>query len=398
MVSSIKPFKISIPDSALRTLQGKLAVSSFPDEVDFSDNWSYGTTLTDIKRLARYWQSGFDWRAREKMLNEKLPQFTTKVEVDGFGELEMHFVHQRGEEGGIPLLFCHGWPGSFLEVLKILPLLTEKKGTGPSFHVVAPSLPNFGFSEGPKQPGFGIPQYAEAIHKVMMDLGYDKYVTQGGDWGFEITRFVALKYPTHCLATHLNFIEVPPEVLSSLIASTASPIPLEKEGLERTKWFLDEGYGYNDLQRTCPSTLGFGLRDPLFLLSWIYEKLHDWTDSYPWTDDEILTWISIYQFSRAGPEASVRIYYERNHIHLEETMRVHEFNADVKLGYSLFPKDLCVPPDNFVKRLGEVVFGRRHKSGGHFAAYERPEWLVEDLKEMFDEKGGAQDIGKKISC
>ncbi|KAF4636393.1 hypothetical protein G7Y89_g1704 [Cudoniella acicularis] len=208
---TITPYRTSIPDSSLSLLTTKLATTTFPPETTFTDNWDYGASLTSLKRLVSYWKNGFDWRTQEKMLNEKLPQFMTTVEVEGFGELEIHFVHQKSEEReSIPLLFCHGWPGSFLEVIKILPLLTRKDGDGPSFHVVAPSLPNFGFSEGPKKPGFGIPQYAEAMHKVMLNLGYDKYVTQGGDWGFEITRTIGIKYPHHCLASHLNYIEIPP--------------------------------------------------------------------------------------------------------------------------------------------------------------------------------------------
>jgi len=171
----IAPYKISVPDSSLSQLKSKLSASTFPAEVDFSDSWDYGTPLSDIKRLATYWRDHFDWRAQEKLLNEKLPQFTTTVEVDGFGPLNIHFVHQKGKgKKNIPLLFCHGWPGSFLEVMNILPLLTQGK-EGVSFDVVAPSLPNYGFSEEVKKKGFGTPAYAEAIHKVMMNLGYEKY-------------------------------------------------------------------------------------------------------------------------------------------------------------------------------------------------------------------------------
>jgi hypothetical protein len=174
-MTSIKPYKISIPDSSLSQLKSKLSATAFPASVDFSDSWDYGTPLSDIKRLATYWRDSFDWRAQEKYLNDKLPQYTTTVEVEGFGALNIHFVYQKGNgKKNIPLLFCHGWPGSFLEVMKILPLLTQGNGDGVSFDVVAPSLPNFGFSEGVKK-GFGTPQYAEAIHKVMLNLGYEKY-------------------------------------------------------------------------------------------------------------------------------------------------------------------------------------------------------------------------------
>lgn len=173
---SITPYKISVPDSSLSKLKSKLSDSTFPADVDFSDSWDYGTPLSDVKRLTTYWRDHFDWRAQEKLLNEKLPQFTTTVEIDDFGPLNIHFVHQKGKgQKNIPLLFCHGWPGSFIEAMKILPLLTQGNKEGVSFDVVAPSLPNFAFSEGVKKKDFGMPQYAEAIHKVMLNLGYEKY-------------------------------------------------------------------------------------------------------------------------------------------------------------------------------------------------------------------------------
>lgn len=293
-------------------------------------------------------------------------------------------------------------PGTYIEVLKILPLLTNPKGNSQSFHVVAPSLPNFGWSDGPKKSGFGIPQYAEAMHKVMLALGYDQYVTQGGDWGFHVTRSVGVRYPQHCLASHINMILANPPSLSttplqfvkhSILPYTAE----EKAGIERSKWFMKEGFGYNLIQSTKPSTLGFALADsPVALLAWIYEKLHDWTDSYPWTDDEILTWISIYAFSTAGPAASARIYYECHHAEKELTKKNMEYNGAVKLGMSYFPKDLALQPKTWGRTLGPVVSERVHKDGGHFAAHERPEQLVEDLEDMFGEGGGAWDITKKL--
>ncbi|TVY54337.1 putative epoxide hydrolase [Lachnellula cervina] len=399
MAPQITPFKIDIPDSALTSVKAKLAVTTFPEEVDFSDDWKYGTVLSDMKRLIKYWRDDFDWRAQEKKLNDTLPQFTTKVDVDGFGELEMHFVHKKSPKpDSIPLLFCHGWPGSFVEVSKILPLLLENP-EGPTFHVVAPSLPNFAFSQGVKKPGFGRSKYAEAIHKVMLNLGYDKYVTQGGDWGYSITRLVGANYPTHCLATHLNVAQIRAETLASFLSTNTTPLTAQEQaGIQRTQWFTEQGYGYNALQSSKPSTVGFALRDsPLALLSWIYEKLHDWTDAYPWTDDEVLTWISIYQFSRAGPEASARIYYEATHTNVDdEERKLYGYNGAVKLGLSYFPQDLCVPPSKYGAGLGDLVFERRHADGGHFAAYERPELLVGDLREMFGDKGGAADVKAKV--
>ncbi|KAI4143507.1 MAG: hypothetical protein L6R39_004548, partial [Caloplaca ligustica] len=312
-MASIEPFTVSVPDSQLERLSQKLSDANFPDELDEA-GWDYGAPLADIKRLTKYWREKYDWRNAEAKINE-LPNFKTPIEVDGFGSLDIHFVHQKSPiEGAIPLLFAHGWPGSFLEVQKILPLLTSS--TTPSFHVVAPSHPNFGFSAGVTKRGFALPQYAETCHKLMLKLGYTRYVTQGGDWGCHITRIMSLLYPDHVKAAHINMIRGCAPTLFShpllYLQHKLSPYSAREKGAaDRTNWFRKEGYGYNLEQSTKPQTIGYSLADsPVGLLAWIYEKLHDWTDNYPWTEDEILTWVSVYWHSTAGPAASARIYYE----------------------------------------------------------------------------------------
>ncbi|KAK7699389.1 hypothetical protein SLS64_011685 [Diaporthe eres] len=402
-MANIKPFKIAVPDADIEKLKAKLSLATFPQDVDMSDSWSYGAPLKDIKRLAEYWQNGFDWRAAEAKLNEQLSQFTTTVSVDGFDDIDVHFVHHRSDRpDSIPLLFSHGWPGSFYEAAKLLPYLTSPSGPDqPSFHVVVPSLPNFGFSGRVTKPGFGPNQYAETCHRLMLQLGYDKYVTQGGDWGFIITRRMGIQYPSHVLASHLNFVRVskPPglaETPGQYLKHAVLPYSkAEREGLERSKWFQREGFGYNLEQSTRPHTLGFGLADsPVALLAWVYEKLHDWTDSYAWADDEVLTWISIYAFSTAGPDSSVRIYYEAKK--KEALSPGYSYFAKVPLGLSYFPKDLVVPPNTWGRTLGPVVFEKRHEDGGHFAAHERPEKLADDLRTMFGKGGGAESVVKKL--
>lgn len=160
----------------------KLSLTDLPDELDES-GWSYGAPLADIRRLVNYWQNEYSWREHEKKLNE-LPHYHTDIDVDGFGSLGIHFIHGKSSTANaIPLLFVHGWPGSFIEVTKLLPRLTKSSADAPAFHVVAPSLPNYGFSDAVRQKGFSQAQYAETCHKLMLALGYDKYVTQGGDWG-----------------------------------------------------------------------------------------------------------------------------------------------------------------------------------------------------------------------
>lgn len=187
-MAALTPYTISVPDNAIRLLKDKLALNSFPDELSDAA-WDLGAPLADIKRLAAYWADGFDWRSVEAKLNE-LPQYKTNVEVDNFGDIGLHFVYQKSEtKGAIPLLFVHGWPGSYLEVKKLLPLL-KGSSDAPAFDIVAPSLPNFGWSDGVGKKGFGLAQYAESCHKLMLKLGYPQYVTQGGDWGFYVRQHV----------------------------------------------------------------------------------------------------------------------------------------------------------------------------------------------------------------
>ena len=398
----IRPYKISILDSRIDQLNAKLSTALFPDELSSTGDseWDMGAPLTDIQRLTKYWREDFSWRKAEEKLNQ-LPNFTTSIQADGYEPLNIHFLHKPSDvKGAIPLLFVHGWPGNFLEVTKIMDTLFSNKEGEVSFHVVAPSLPNFGFSSGTKKRGFALEQYAETCHKLMLRLGYDQYVSNGGDWGWYVTRVISMLYPQHCKATHFNMDvgNAPSPLHHPLIYQQSlldTPTKREKQGVARTKWFDDEGFGYNQLQSTKPQTLGYLLADsPLGLLAWIYEKLHDWTDSYPWTDEEVCTWVSTYWFSTAGPAAAERIYYEIGRSGPwgermgRDEMRKYLANG-TKIGYSHFPRDIHVLPSSWTRTVGDVVFDREHESGGHFAAWERPDDIVADLRDMFGRDGGA---------
>ncbi|KIM43414.1 hypothetical protein M413DRAFT_404228 [Hebeloma cylindrosporum] len=391
-----QPFKIAVPDASLELLQKKLLLATFPDELDEA-GWEYGVPLADVRRLVARWKEGYDWRKHEAELNSELPQFTRDIEVDGFGTLNIHYVHKKSTVvGAVPLLFVHGWPGSFIEVRKILPLLVDASSEHPSFHVVAFSLPGYGFSEAPKKKGFNIEQFAEVGNKLMTALGYNEYVTQGGDWGHFITQKIAQKYgPKHSKAWHSNFPLAPPphpihRPLLLLSHFLFRYTPAEKAGLERTMWYQKKSSGYFHEQSTQPQTLGYSLADsPAGLLAWIYEKLVDWTDNYSWEDDEVLTWISIYWFSRAGPAASLRIYYEV--VNASSDFFTKAQPTKIPLGYSYFPKELINFPRRWL-RAPNLVFESEHESGGHFAAYEKPQELVADLRKMFGQGGPAFGI------
>ncbi|KAF8872229.1 Alpha/Beta hydrolase protein [Infundibulicybe gibba] len=321
----------------------------------------YGAPLADMRRLVAHWKDGYDWRKHEARLNEQLPQFTRDIDVEGFGSLNIHYIHKRSEvANAIPLLFVHGCN-------KIIPLLIQASPDHPSFHVVVPSLPGYGFSTAPTKKGFSLSQYAETCHKLMLALGYNEYVTQGGDWGYLITRRIA--------RWHTNFpLGAPPKKGSGPILPLAPHISYTEKDKAVQR-------GYFAIQSTRPQTLGYGLTDsPVGLLGWIYEKLVAWTDAYPWTDDEVLTWISIYWFSRAGPTAASRIYYE---VTQEDSNLLYSTEpTTIPLGFSHFPKELVIPPKKWI-REPNLVFEVDHDSGGHFAAYEKPDLLVGDLRKMF---------------
>lgn len=398
-MDSIQPYQINVAQAKIDRLRQKLALAEFPNELEGAD-WDMGPPLTEIQRLAKLWQK-WDWRQREAKLN-KQPHFTADIEVTDFGTLKIHFVHKEStNRNAIPLLFVHGWPGSFLEASGLLHQLTASDGS-PSFNIVVPSLPNFAFSDGVSKRGFALPQYAEVLHKLMLALSYDQYVTQAGDWGMWITRMMGKLYPEAVRASHLNMVYCSPPAWSRnpLIKAWSTVKPLserEKKDQLRTEWFETEGKGYNILQSTKPQTIAYALNDsPVALLAWIYEKLHDWADEYPWTDDEILTWVSIYAFSRAGPGAAGRIYYEVQH---EKDWQhgyegVMQWNGNVKMGLSYNPRDLHLFPRSWSYSMGPVVFETENGSGGHFYAHERPEWLIADLRNMFGKgkDGGAYGV------
>lgn len=198
--------QIRVPESELELIRRKLELARIDDRLDHA-RWTEvnGVNNAFMRDIINFWRTKYDWRLEETKLNS-LPQFTTLVDVKDFGQLTMHFVHSKSSKPNtIPMLFIHGWPGSFAEVQKILPNMNEA-----AFDVVAPSLPGFGFSSYPDKPGFGKEQYAEALHNVMQKLGYTTYVVQGGDWGSFVGRNVAFLYPDHVQALHVNMVEHSP--------------------------------------------------------------------------------------------------------------------------------------------------------------------------------------------
>ncbi|RPD73931.1 alpha/beta-hydrolase [Lentinus tigrinus ALCF2SS1-7] len=389
------PFTLHVPDADLDLLRRKLELAHLPDELQVraESQWNYGVPLADVKRLVFRWKVGFDWRKFEAEIN-KLPMYTRDIFIDNFGSLNIHYVHRRSDVlDAIPLLFVHGWPGHFLEVRKLLPLLTEESVDHPSFHVVAVSLPGFAFSEAPTKPGFGAAQYAEVFNKLMISLGYEEYVYQGGDWGHVVLNLYGGR---HVKAWHTNCPMTTPKLSTVLAHPSLIPrlfaLPFDKDARDAialTKKHFAVGCGYMIEQATRPQTLGYSLADsPVGLLAWIYEKLVTWSDEYPWTDDEVLEWVSIYWFSRAGPAASLRIYYEMSHGRTRDFFDGTQW-IPIPTGVSYFPREIARLPKSWARFLGNVVYQGEHSQGGHFAAHEAPEKLAYDLRRMYGRDGPA---------
>jgi epoxide hydrolase len=375
---SIAPFKIHVSDEVLRDLKARLARTRFPDEIA-GTGWDYGTDLAYLKSLVAYWRDRFDWRAQEARLNQ-FDQF--KTTIDG---LEIHFIHQRSRSpNAFPLAVTHGWPGSIVEFSKIIGPLTDpvKYGGRPedAFNVVAISLPGFGFSGKPNLRGYSPEKMASIIATLMARLGYQRYGVQGGDWGGIISRLVAIDDATHVAGLHLNFcIAGPPPGVAD---PSAGVPPAELQRWQARQTYMENERGYQQIQGTKPQTLGFALDDsPAGLAAWIVEKFHAWCDcdgnvESRFTKDELLTNITIYWATGTGT-SSTRIYYE-NRVATPNPARV-----TVPTACALFPKEITVPPRKWVEARYNLVRWTEMPRGGHFAALEQPELLVDDVRAFF---------------
>jgi epoxide hydrolase len=375
---AITPFRINVSDATLADLKDRLARTRFPDEIADS-GWEYGTNLGYLRELVAYWQTTFDWREQERRLNQ-LPQFTTTI--DG---INLHFVHQRSSRAdAIPLLFIHGWPGSFFEVTKIIGPLTDPVANGgrpeDAFHVVAVSLPGFGFSSKPARPGMSPRRMAGIFSQLMARLGYTRYGVQGGDWGASILRQIGLLDASHVLGLHSNMC---------LANAPAGPNPnrgVPAEELKQIEAIRARGtneLGYFQIQSTRPQTLGYALNDsPAGLAAWIVEKFRGWSDSNGnvesrFTKDELLTNITIYWVTDTAL-SSARIYFE-NRVDPGATGRV-----EVPFACAKFPAELfAAAPRRWIEEAYNVQQYTVMPRGGHFAALEEPTLLVEDVRRFF---------------
>ncbi len=372
---SVTPFTVAIPDATLDDLRERLARTRWPDEVADA-GWEYGTNMAYLKELAGYWRGGFDWRAQERRINA-FPQ--SRAEVDGTG---IHFIHARGMgPNPVPLLLLHGWPSSFVQMLKIIPLLTDPASHGgdaaDSFDVVAASLPGYGFSDRPTAHGMSVGRMAGLFHTLMTEeLGYARYAVRGTDLGAGVLTQLAIGHPESLIGAHTGgtnpYIGQAPDDLTDE----------EKEFVANAQQWMQAEMAYAMEHSSKPQTLAYGLNDsPVGLAAWIIEKFRRWSDcdgdlESVFTKDELLTNLTIYWVTETI-NSSIRLYYET----------VRDPGAWGKIavptGYAMPPKDMFPTPRAWVERGGRVDRWTVLPHGGHFPEWEVPGPLAEDIRAFF---------------
>ena len=380
-----KAFTIHVPEDAIADLRERLARTRWPGEVD-GGGWTFGTDLAYLQELCAYWRSGFDWRAQEARLNA-MPQFTMDLDDPILENQGLHFVHREGVgPAPLPLIFSHGWPGSIVEVGKILGPLTDPAAHGgdpaDAFTVVAPSLPGYGFGTIPTRSGFGRPNHTADLWALLMaQLGYYRYGAQGGDWGAGISARLAHRDAAHVVGAHLNMVAVAPP------RGQRQPQSAQEEAyLAGLRAWDREEAGYQKIQGTRPQTLAYGLNDsPAGLAGWIVEKWRAWSDCVGdvetrFSKDELLTNIAIYWFS-GTIHTSMHRYYEIFH---DPDFQLNE-RIETPIGVAVFPGDIGIAqaPRSWVERACNLVHWSEFDRGGHFAALEEPELLVQDIRDFF---------------
>ena len=371
--ATIRPFKIHVPDSVLTDLRHRLAEARWPDQLP-GTTWEYGADIKKVRELADYWQNGYDWRSQEAKIN-RFDQFTT--EIDG---QRIYFIHQRSSRpDAIPLLLIHGWPGSIVEFLAMIePLTHPKDSKSPAFDVIVPSLPGFGFSGPTTTRGWGPQRMARALVVLMDRLGYSKYGIQGGDWGSLIARDMAYLAPAHVIGLHLNLIDADPP-------SPDAVTQMSDAERKRFSYFHREESSFFFLQTAEPQTLAYALSDsPVGWLAWMIARFQLLTDNNgdfltAVDRDTFLTDVTLY-WATGTIGSAMRIYRE-NRLTGGETAPHPRLGTPV--AYADFPKEVYACPFSWIIRTYNVVQSTEMPRGGHFAALEQPDLLLDDMRNFF---------------
>jgi pimeloyl-ACP methyl ester carboxylesterase len=376
-----EPFTIAVPDAVLDDLHRRLDNARWPDQAP-GDPWSLGIPVTEVKAAVDHWRNRYDWRAREAAMNV-LPHFVTEAA----GE-RVHFIHVRSQyDDATPIVLTHGWPGSFVEFLDVIGPLTDPVAhggiAGDAFHVVVPSMPGYGFSGPTVQAEFHVNRVADAIAEVMEQLGYDRYIAQGGDWGAIVTRRLGEVYADRLIAIHLNMLFAFP--------GADDPDPMggvtdrDNERFAAAGARIADGTGYMAIQSTRPQTLAYGLTDsPTGLAAWILEKFNAWSDLDPggigatfgW--DRLLDNLMVYWVTNTVGSAA-RLYAESQRAD-NGAAQAWSGSVSVPTGHAVYPYELLQTPRAWAEKKYDIVYWSEQERGGHFAAFERPDAFVADMR------------------
>ncbi|MEU8019009.1 epoxide hydrolase family protein [Micromonospora parva] len=388
--NEIRPFRLDTPEDTIADLRRRIAATRWPTRELVTDR-SQGVQLATIQELARYWMTDYDWRPCETTLNS-LPQYTTTI--DG---VEIHFIHVRSpHEDALPLIMTHGWPGSVVELLGVVGPLTDPTAHGgtpeDAFHLVLPSLPGYGFSGEPTEPGWNSARMAQAWAKLMDRLGYPRYVAQGGDVGAAVTDAMGRQGPEGLLGIHVNLLAGAVGIKDKLPANSEQ----ERAALDALKLFSMDGFGYFLEQSTRPQTIGYSLLDsPVGLAAWMLD--HD-TDSYykisrafldgepagGLTRDSILDNITLYWLTGTGA-SSARWYWEQGRFQAgAQASGQAPPPVTVPVGFTTFPGEIWAAPRSWAEAVYPgIAYFNEVDRGGHFAAWEEPELFSAEVRAAF---------------
>lgn len=365
----IEPFHISVDPRVIKDVNSRLEQTRWPHESP--EPGADGISVSEVKALADYWRRKYDWRKQVARLNEA-PHFMTSIDGQ-----RIHFIHVRSPRpDATPLLLTHGWPGSFVEFLDVIRPLSNPAAYGgdpaDAFHVIVPSLPGFTFSSPLSSAGWTVRKISQTWRTLMEALGYARFGVHGGDWGAAISRDLGAIAPDQVLGVHLSYLVTPPSELP------ADATPLDRARLEKLQKYTAKQPGYWRAQATQPQALAYGLTDsPASQLAWIAQRFKDWTDSArPVGADTILTNVLMYWLTGTAG-SSARIYFEN-----DGTARPKEI-CSAPVGVCVFAHDIVQPIRSLAEKNLNIVRWTEFERGGHFAALEVPDDLVNDLRAFF---------------